>query len=165
VVLASGLVAAQPDEPEVDAPSGVGELRRRQEAAMGAIGELEQQARDDADAARAACVADKRLQAQEAMELATSELLIVRDASSSPQARTLAAEKFGALVSNLEGLVAQARACMGQDEVDRDDQDGRTNVDDAGTVPVDAPTRPASEPSLPPAVGDTRPPAVASPAQ
>jgi len=138
----SGLVAA---------PNAEGS-RRRLEAAMADLGSLSQEAKSSGDMVKTACIEDRRTRAKAVMEVATQELLIIRDPNTDAQARTFAEEKLGAAADRMEDMVAEARNC-GQNTAPEDEDDKtRTEMDAPETIPIKDPTGGLGEQRVPPAV-------------
>lgn len=143
-------------------------VRRDMEDDMSAIGDLAADARRDADLVRAACVLDKQERAQGVMELATGEMLIIRDESASAQARGFAVEKLQAAAERLDDLVEQAKECIGDKSPEASDDVTNNDVEEDPTIPIADPTmgggpdggKPAR---LPPPIDDGAPPTVGSP--
>ena len=157
---------AAPPAPEPTASAAdVGKARRALEDAMTQLGSLTADAESNAgsDAQTAGCLLDKRDRGREVMELATSELLVVQDASSTDQQRRFATEKLDALAVRMEQLVEAARACGGDVGPEDDDDKTRTEADEPTTVPYADPTVGGGIPPVPPPVDDARPPTVESP--
>lgn len=140
-------------------------LRQRIEAGMEELGELASDARSDTDVVRAACVLDKQERAQGVMEVATGELLVLRDSTSTRDQKAFAVEKLAAAADRLDGLVEAARTCRGDTSPEEEDDVTATDVDEPTTVPVADPTVGGARPPVPPPVDDTRPPTVGSPSQ
>jgi hypothetical protein len=144
-------------------------LRQDMEARMGELGELAANARSDTDLVRAACVLEKEERAQGVMELATSELLVIRDSAATEQQRAFATEKLAAAAERLDSLVKQARECTGDQspEIEDDLTDNDETV--VPLVPEADPTRSGGAPPqptpVPPSVDDQRPPTVGSPSK
>jgi hypothetical protein len=154
--------APAPTAPAVD----VGKSRRALEESMSELGALTAGAESatGADAQMAGCLLDKRDRGREVMELATSELLVVQDGSSTDQQRRFAAEKLDALAVRMSQLVEAARACSGDLGPEDDDDKTRTDADEPTTVPYADPTLIGTgEGPVPPPVDDARPPSVESP--
>jgi hypothetical protein len=161
---ADGQPAAPPSTATVSVPA----VRRDMETGMSTLGEIAADAKRDADLVRAACVLDKQERAQGVMELATGELLTIRDEAASTEARSFAVEKLQAAAERLDDLVAQAKDCMGDKSPEVSDDETRNEVKQDPPIPVADPTvgggvgggRP---PVLPPPVDDGVPPTVGSP--
>ena len=132
------------------------------EGDLAEIGEYAAEAREDGDLQRMACIRDVQKRAQGVMEVATGELLVLRDAGTTPEARAFAAEKLRAAAERLRQLVERARECAGEAEAEDEDDATRNKADQPQTVPLEDPTEAALDP-VPPPVDDTRPPVVASP--
>lgn len=138
--------------------------RRRLEAGMGELGSLARDAKGQGDMVKTACIEDRRNRAQGVMELATQEMLVVRDAGADEQTKLFAREKLGAAADRMEDMVAEARNC-GQDTSPEDaDDQTRTVVDDPETIPIKDPTGGLGESPAPPVANDTWP-FVASPTE
>ncbi len=159
--------AAEPASPATAAVS-VPTVQRDMETDMAAIGELASDAKRDSDLVRAACVLDKQERAQGVMELATGELMIIRDTSAGADARGFAVEKLQAASERLGDLVSQARECVGDKTPEISDDETRNQVDEEPTIPVADPTvgggaGGGKPPPVPPPVDDGQPPTVGSP--
>jgi hypothetical protein len=146
----------------------VPKVQRAMESNMSVLGDLATNAKRDADLVRAACVLDKQERAQGVMELATGELLVIRDASATSEARSFAVEKLQATAARLDDLVAQARDCVGDQSPEMSDDDTRNEVQESPSIPVADPTVGGTvgggkPPGLPPPVNDGAPPVVGSP--
>ncbi len=130
---------------------------------MGQIGSIAAEAKSDQDLVRLACIADKQQRAADVMQLGTTEILIARDATSSTQARTFAAQKLAAAGERLATLVDEAKACAGEEGPEELDDATRTDADEPRTVPFNDPSAGLGVLSpVPPAGADVWPP-VASP--
>lgn len=156
--------AAPPATSTVSVPA----VRREMEAGMSKLGELASDAKRDADLVRAACVLDKQERAQGVMELATGELLTIRDEAASTEARSFAVEKLQAAAERLDDLVAEARDCMGDKSPEVSDDETRNEVKQEPTIPIADPTVGGGvgggrQPGMPPPVDDGVPPTVGSP--
>ncbi|MCA9654366.1 MAG: hypothetical protein KC501_30880 [Myxococcales bacterium] len=143
-------------------------VRGDMEANMAVLGDLASDAKRDSDLVRAACVLDKQERAQGVMELATGELLVIRDANAGADARGFATEKLVAASQRLEGLVEQARECVGDKTPEQSDDVTRNEVDESPTIPIPDPTvgggaGGGKPPGMPPPVDDGMPPSVGSP--
>ena len=107
-------------------------------------------AREDSDMVRLNCLVDKRDRADEVMELATDELLVIRNPQTTEQARAFAREKLEAAATRLEGLVQEAAICDG-DQAPEDSNDAtRNESSEPKTIPVNDATGAAPGPKLPP---------------
>ncbi len=160
--------AAAPPAPEPSSAAEVGKARRALEDAMAELGSLtsEGEAGAGGDAQLAGCLVDKRDRGREVMELATGELLVIQDGSSTEQQRRFATEKLDALAGRMEQLVEAARACSGNTGPEDDDDKTRTEADEPTTVPFADPTivgtgKPPGP--VPPPVDQAGPPTVESP--
>jgi hypothetical protein len=163
--------AAAPTEgqaPPATANVSVPAVQRDMEADMAAIGDIATDAKRDTDLVRAACVLDKQERAQGVMELATGELLVIRDASATAEARSFAVEKLQAAASRLDDLVQQAKDCVGDQSPDMSDDQTDNDVENTPLIPIPDPT--VSGPyggtgpgGMPPPVDDAVPPTVGSP--
>ena len=192
---AGGALAAPPAEPVTEAPpaapaageaSGaasdttgstsqaatasvsVPAVQREMEKDLTSIGDLAADAKRDTDLVRAACVLDKQERAEGVMELATGELLVIRDASASAEARSFAVEKLQAAASRLDDLVQLAKDCMGDQSPEMSDDDTKNQMQTSSLIPVLDPTVGGSvgggkPPVMPPPVDDGQPPTVGSP--
>lgn len=165
---AEGTEETKPSAPLATASISVPAVRREMENDMAALGELAADARRDSDLVRAACVLDKQERAQGVMELATGEMLIIRDEGASTDARSFAVEKLQAASERLDGLVEQAKECIGDKTPEASDDVTSTEVDAEPTIPIADPTlggnADGTKPGrVPPPVDDGTPPTVGSP--
>lgn len=156
--------AATPRASNVSVPK----IRRDMEQNMSELGDLASDAKRDSDLVRAACVLDKQERAQGVMELATGEILVIRDEGSSAESRGFAAEKLEAASDRLDGLVEQARECAGDKTPELSDDETRNELDEQPTIPIPDPTvgggaGGGKPPAVPPPVDDGMPPSVGSP--
>lgn len=160
---AQGEGAALPATATVSVPK----VQRDMESDMSLLGELASDAKRDADLVRAACVLDKQERAQGVMELATGELLVIRDDAAAPEARSFAVEKLQASSDRLDDLVQQARDCVGDQTPEMSDDETRNEVQQEPTIPIADPTVGGGvgggKPTPPPPVDDNAPPTVGSP--
>jgi hypothetical protein len=161
---------AEPAEPAAAPTRPVAQVRRDMEEDMAELGDLAADARRDTDLVRAACVLDKQERAQGVMELATSELLIIRDSSADQQSRQFAAEKLSAASDRLDNLVKAAKECTGDKSPELTDDDTNNDEEQIPFVPELDPTQtggtsPPRPTPVPPSVDDGRPPTVGSPTQ
>lgn len=168
--------AATPAEPATTEPAAprpaatvsVPAVERDMEADMAELGDIATDAKRDADLVRAACVLDKQERAQGVMELATGELLVIRDETTTAEARGFAVEKLQAAAARLDDLVQQAKDCVGDQSPDMS-EDETTNEEQQGfLVPIADPTVGGSvgggkPPAMPPPIDDAAPPTVGSP--
>ena len=94
------------------------------------------------------------------MEVATGDVLALQDPASDAQTRAFAGEKLSESAQQMQGLVAQARACQGRDEAMNGQGSNEARIPQS-VIPQDptGPGAPAAR-GLPPI--DPRPP-VASP--
>ncbi|MEX1369253.1 MAG: hypothetical protein AB1Z98_39355 [Nannocystaceae bacterium] len=154
--------------PVAAATISVPKVRRELESNMATLGDLAADAKRDSDLVKATCVLDKQERAQGVMELATGELLVIRDEGASTDARSFAAEKLAAASQRLEALVKQARECAGDKTPEDSDDVTRNDVEQQPSIPVADPTvgggaGGGKPPGLPPPVDDGFPPSVGSP--
>jgi hypothetical protein len=161
----TGEVAPEGGEADRGADIGsVPSIQRRLENAVAELGIMAQQAESDGDATRSACVKSWQQKGQDAMEVATSELLVIRDANSTDLQRSFAVEKLDATAERLETIVSQARKCSGDQSPEDEDDVARTEVDVTQTIPLQDPTLGGgTSPVLPP-VDPNLPSTAASPA-
>ena len=139
-------------------------LQQRIENAVAEIGALAQEAEADGDATRSACVKGWQQKSQDAMEVATGELLVIRDEGSTDMQRSFAVEKLAATADRMEALVDQARKCSGDQSPEENDDEARTEVDETRTIPLQDPTLGGgTSPVLPP-LDPNLPSTAASPA-
>jgi hypothetical protein len=169
-LLASGTMAgpAAPAAPEPKSTAGdVAKARRDLEDGMTELGRIASEAEatggGGTDAQLAGCLLDKRDRGREVMELATDELLVIGDGSSTEQQRRFASEKLDALASRMEQLVEAARDCSGDLGPEDDDDKTRTEADEPTTVPYADPTLVGSGTSPVPPPVQPGPPTVESP--
>lgn len=165
---AEGEAPAEAAPPPAPSNISVPKVRRDMETNMATLGDLASDAKRDSDLVRAACVLDKQERAQGVMELATGELLVIRDPSASADARSFAAEKLAAASQRLEALVKQARECAGDKTPEKSDDVTRNEVDEDPSIPYPDPTigggaGGGKPPPIPPPVDDGIPPSVGSP--
>jgi|GEM_PF-2534601 len=155
-----------------EAPSGndqtvdIGAVRgaeQRLESSMAKLGQMAQAAKSDGDATLAGCLQDKVTRGRDIMATATPELMVLRDASASAQAKSFAAEKLQAAADAMDGVMSAAKGCSGEQELENEDDVTRNEVDKTETIPVQDPTIAPTEPDVPPAVDESQPPTVASP--
>lgn len=161
--------------PEAEAPEGgeadrgadtssVPEIQSKLEGAMAELGALAAEAEADGDATRSACVKGWQQRGQDAMEVATSELLVIRDDSTTDLARSFAVEKLAATSERLDAIVGSARKCSGDQSPEENDDEARTEVDETKTIPLEDPTLGGgTSPVLPP-IDPNLPSTAASPA-
>lgn len=163
--------AAAPAEGQPLPPTAnvsVAAVNRDMEADMAALGDIATDAKRDTDLVRAACVLDKQERAQGVMELATGELLVIRDSSATAEARSFAVEKLQAAASRLDDLVQQAKDCVGDQSPDMSEDETKNEVENAPLIPILDPTVGGTvgggkPPGMPPPVDDAVPPVVGSP--
>jgi hypothetical protein len=163
--------AAAPTEGQALPPTAtvsVPKVQREMEADMAALGDIATDAKRDTDLVRAACVLDKQERAQGVMELATGELLVIRDSSATAEARSFAVEKLQAAASRLDDLVQQAKDCVGDQSPDMSDDQTDNDVENTPLIPIADPTVGGAvgggkPPGMPPPVDDGAPPVVGSP--
>jgi hypothetical protein len=160
LVIASGISLAGPGpdaEPAVAGDSAE-TLRQQVEAGMTQLAQEEEAAQKSRDFARTACVVDKREQGEEVLELATDEILIIRDPSSGEQARRFAHDKLAAAADRMDLLVEDARTCgvSAQQLADRDK--ARTDQNKDSTIPAEDPTQGMGASPVPPVIGGSWPP-------
>jgi hypothetical protein len=158
--------AAPTETQGTDQSVDMGAVRSNQarlESSMAKLGEMAQAAKQDGDATRAGCLQDKVTRGQDIMGTATPELMVLRDASASAQAKSFAAEKLQAAADAMDGVMSAAKKCSGEPELESEDDVTRNELDRTETIPVQDPTIAPTEPDVPPAVGEGQPPTVASP--
>lgn len=161
---AAAAEAALPATSTVSVPA----VQREMEADLTKLGDLASDAKRDKDLVRASCVLDKQERAEGVMELATGELLVIRDAAATPEARSFAVEKLQAAASRLDELVQLAKDCMGDQSPEMSDDETKNEVQNSPLIPIADPTVGGSvgggkPPVLPPPVDDGQPPTVGSP--
>lgn len=164
---ATGEATAKPSAPPATSTVSVPTVRRDMENDMATLGDLATDAKRDADLVRAACVLDKQERAQGVMELATSEMLVIRDESASTEARSFAVEKLQAAADRLDDLVEQAKQCIGDKSPEMSDDETNNDVEEAPTIPIADPTLgggpDGGKPIRVPSIDDGLPPTVGSP--
>jgi hypothetical protein len=153
--LLSGVAFGSPPVSTVASP---GALRSQMESQMGDLGGIAADARQDDDLVRVACVLDKQERANDVMELATSEMLIIRDPETGDQARQFANEKLDAAAARLAVLVEDAGHCAGETSPEEDDDATRTKADEPETIPLMDPTLGPRSPGVPPPMDGQWPP-------
>lgn len=142
-------VAAQPSGGEVD-NRDVAELRNSIEASMSTLGELGNAARRQSDLVQATCVLDAQERADAAMELATSELLVLGNASAGAEARGFALEKLRASADRLDTLVAEASRCATGGGPEAVEDEVTVDVITPRSIPLADPTQGLGASPLPP---------------
>lgn len=156
--------AAEAEAPaQASPPVSVPGIQRDMEDGMSKLGDLASDAKRDSDLVKAACVLDKQERAQGVMELATGEILVIRDQSASGEARTFAAEKLQAASERLDDLVEQAKECVGDKTPEESDDETRNEADEDPLIPILDPTSMAPGNVVPPPVDDGVPPTAGSP--
>jgi len=170
---AAGEVAAPTEAAPAAAPAAtanvsVPKVQRDMENDLASLGDLATDAKRDSDLVRAACVLDKQERAEGVMELATGELLVIRDASAAAEARSFAVEKLQAAASRLDDLVQLAKDCVGDQTPEMSDDKTNNQVQQGNLIPLADPTVGGSlgggKPSpVPPPVDSGVPPTVGSP--
>ena len=176
LLLAGGSSLAGPAAPAPDAKapsagqsdrgpdmSSVPGLQRRVEQAVAELGALGKQAEADGDATRAACVKGWQQKGQVAMEVATGEIMVLRDGSSTAQQKSFAVEKLAATAERLDTIVSQARKCGGDQAPEDQDDVTTTEVDQQNTIPIENPTLGGGASPVPPAGDPNLPTSAASP--
>ncbi len=159
VLLLSGVSLAGPGPETAQAGSGNAEaLRQEIEVGMGELTSREEKAQEDNDFARTACVVDKREKGEEVLELATDELLIIRDPSSGEQAQAFALEKLQAAAERMDLLVDEARNCGVSADGVQDEDKARTDEDKEQTIPLEDPSQGMGASPLPPVIDGSWPP-------
>ncbi len=143
--------------------SGVASDQRRLESSMATLGGMAQSAKQDGDAVLAACLEDKVTRGRDVMDVATGELMVIRDQNSSAQQKSFAAEKLGAAADRMDGIVASAKGCSGDQSLEQEDDVARNELDKTEQIPLEDPTIAPTESPVPPAVDQGQPPTVASP--
>jgi hypothetical protein len=146
------------DEAAASVPAA-SSLRSKMEDGLSQIGDLAVDARNDADLVRATCVLDKQDRANEVMDLATSELLVIRDAGTSEQARGFALEKLDAAAIRMESLVKEAEACSGQEGPEDEVDITRRESDEPSEIPILDPSLGLGANPVPPPMDGGWPPA------
>ena len=149
-VFGGALASAAPAAPATTTTSP-SRSQARLEAGMTELGQLVLEARQDEDLVRLNCVLDKRERAEDVSQLATNEMLTIRDRSQDDKARMFAAEKLSAAADRMDALVEAARLCQG-DQAPEDTVDAtRTEADQKQTIPVNDPASgSADSATLPP---------------
>ncbi|MGH1348866.1 MAG: hypothetical protein ACRBN8_45445 [Nannocystales bacterium] len=173
-VLVGGLSLAAPapeappssDEAGTDKTYDAGAVSKAQsrlEGSMAQLGKMAQAAKADGDAQLAGCLEDKVTRAQDIMSTATPELMVLRDSTASAQAKSFAAEKLQAAANAMDGVMASAKGCSGEQELEDRDDVTRNELDKTDGIPIQDPTIAPTEPDIPPAIDEAQPPTVASP--
>ena len=166
------LAAPAPDAPESSAEAGtdktydrgaVSKAQSRLEGSMAQLGKMAQAAKSDGDAQLAGCLEDKVTRGQDIMSTATPELMVLRDSTASAQAKSFAAEKLQAAANAMDGVMASAKGCSGEQDLENEDDVTRNELDKTDGIPIQDPTIAPTEPDIPPAVDQAQPPTVASP--
>ena len=137
-------------------------VRRKMEQDMAQLGRLAQDARKKGDMVRLGCIRDKQERAHKVMEVATGELLVLRDSNATEQAKGFAGEKLQAAGQRLRGLVDAALACSGE-QAPEEEGLTKNDLDRDSYIPYEDPTAAPTRSPLPPSVDDTLPPLVESP--
>ena len=150
-LLAAYEVAAQPATAEVS-NADVATLRGRLEAGMTTLGELGNEARRETDLVQATCVLEAQERAAATMELATTELLVLGDASAGSDAHAFALEKLRAAVERLDGLVNEARGCAGDGGPEAVEDEANVEVITPRSIPLADPTQGLGGSPAPPAL-------------
>ncbi|MEM6295305.1 MAG: hypothetical protein AAGA54_28795 [Myxococcota bacterium] len=171
LLLAGGasLAAPAPDAaPEAGADLSVdmGAVRSAQsrlESGLASLGSMAAAAKSDGDASMASCLEDKVARAQDIMNTADAEMLVLKDQSASAQSKAFAAEKLQAAADAMDGVMSAAKGCSGEQELEENDNVTRNELDKTDTIPVEDPTISPTEPPLPPPVDQGQPPTAASP--
>lgn len=152
------------EAPAAPAEPDVAQIEVELEQKMEELGELSSDSREESDIVRADCVRQKYARAQETMELATTELLIIRDSSTSAQARAFAIEKLEAANERLGGMVDGAKACQGVLVPQENENVTKNDKDEQNPVPNVDPSKPPLKPDGTPPEGlDTTQMVVPSP--
>ncbi len=134
------------------------ELRAQMQSHMEKIGKQFTEAKKVGDFVRMACVRDKQQGAQQVVELATVELLIVNDSNAKMEARSFAAEKFAAAEQRMGNLANEAIACDGESSPEVENRETKTDCIEPQTIPVNNPTSiPLDNPVPPPLDADWLP--------
>jgi len=134
-------------------------LRTNMEEGMSEIGELAVEARAEADLVRATCVLDKQERANDVMDLGTSELLVIRDSTTTEQSRQFALEKLDAASGRIDKLVDEAKACAGQKGPEDKIDITRNDSSEPRTIPIWDPTAGLGNSPVPPPIDGGWPPA------
>ena len=179
-LLVGGVSLAEP-APEGDAPSSptsedagndmtvdMGAARsaqQRLEDSMAKLGQMAEAAKRDGDAALAGCLQDKVTRGQDIVATANPEIMVLRDSTASAQSKAFAAEKLQAAADAMDGVMASAKGCSGEQDLENEDNVTRNELDRTETIPVQDPTIALTEPDVPPAVDEGQPPTVASPSR
>ncbi len=173
-LLVGGLSLAAP-APDAPAPSqdagsdktydvgAVSEAQSRLEGSMAQLGKMAQAAKSDGDAQLAGCLEDKVTRGQDIVSTATPELMVLRDSTASAQAKSFAAEKLQAAANAMDGVMASAKGCSGEQELEDRDDVTRNELDKTDGIPIQDPTIAPTVPDVPPAIDQAQPPTVASP--
>ena len=139
--------------------------QERLESSIAKLGQMAEAAKQDGDASLAGCLQDKVTRGQDIMATATPELMVLRDSTASAQSKAFAAEKLQAAADAMDGVMASAKGCSGEQDLESEDNVTRNELDRTETIPVQDPTIAPTEPDVPPAVDEGQPPTVASPSR
>lgn len=161
-LLVSGATFAWQGPEDAGAGSGdtAEQLRQRVEMGMGEIVALEEDAQKNAkkEFAQIACVTDKKDQAELVLELATGEILIIRDPTAGAEAQQFALEKLEAAAERMELLADEARNCgLSADRAQEEDK-ARTDQDRQPTIPMEDPSSGMGVDPVPPVIDGSWPP-------
>lgn len=171
-VLLIGTLSLAAPAPDAPAEAGsdrtydrgaVSKAQARLEGSMVQLGKMAQAAKSDGDAQLAGCLEDKVTRGQDIMSTATPELMVLRDTTASAQAKSFAAEKLQAAASAMDGVMASAKGCSGEQDLENEDDVTRNELDKTDGIPLQDPTIAPTVPDVPPAIDAAQPPTVASP--
>ncbi len=143
--------------------AAVASAQSRIESNMAKLGEMAQAAKRDGDAQLAGCLQDKVTRGQDIVATATPETMVLRDSAASAQAKAFASEKLQAAADAMDAVVASAKGCSGDQELESEDDVTRNELDKTESIPVQDPTLAPTQPDVPPAIDEAQPPTVASP--
>ncbi len=141
----------------------VAKAQSRLEASMAQLGQMAQAAKSDGDAQLAGCLEDKLTRGQDITSTATPEIMVLRDSTASAQSKSFAAEKLQAAANAMDDVVASAKGCSGEQDLENEDDVTRNELDKTDAIPIQDPTIAPTVPDVPPAVDNGQPPSVASP--
>jgi len=139
--------------------------QERLESAMAKLGQMAEAAKQDGDASLAGCLQDKVTRGKDILATANPEIMVLRDSTASAQSKSFAAEKLQAAADAMDAVMASAKGCSGEQDLENEDNVTRNQLDRTETIPVQDPTVAPTQPDVPPAVDEGQPPTVASPSR
>lgn len=138
-------------------------IKTRLESGLAELASLAERAKGEGDAVLAACILDKLERGRDVMEVATGELMVIQDGSTTQRQKAFAVEKLQAAADRMDRLVEAAQACTGDQAPEDEDDLTRNEVDEPQTIPVEDPTLGGGEPPVLPPLDSTDPVSIASP--